>query len=241
MILDQCFQSGMCRPLFSFFRDADPSFERASSRTMSLLWPLMFFSGVFLSHPAIKSIETHTNRALEKNYKNTFFLICVFFQFSRALGPCFFCCLCLWFARPFSKVLLWFARVSLMVCSCFFFWCLWFACAFTGVVFMVCSYFFSCFFVVCSWFFWFFKRFALAFSDILFVVCSSFCGLPFSFKKLVSWVCHVSVLTICDLHRYSLLGKRTSFSSLFLVLFLAPFWCQLLQPLGGTEDKCSIW
>ena len=77
------------------------------------------FSGVFLSHPAIKSIETNTKRALEKSYKNTFFLICVFFQFSRALGPCFFCCLCLWFARPFSKVLLWFARVSLMVCSFF--------------------------------------------------------------------------------------------------------------------------
>ena len=163
-----------------------------------------------------------------------------FFQFSRALGPCFFCCLCLWFARPFSKVLLWFARVSLMVCSCFF------------LAFVVCLCFYWCcfhgllvlflvFFVVCSWFFWFFKRFALAFSDILFVVCWSFCGLPFSFKQLVSWVCHVSVLTICDLHRYSLLGKRTSFSSLFLVLFLAPFWCQLLQPLGGTEDKCSIW
>ena len=83
----------------------------------------------------------------------------------------------------------------------------WFARTFSRVFFVVCSWFFWFFLKVCSCFFWY-----------------PFCGLLVLlwvaiFFQLVSWVCHVSVLTICDLHRYGLLSKRTSFSSLFSCTF----------------------
>ena len=161
MILDQCFQSGMCRPLFSFFRDADPSFERASSRTMSLLWPLMFFSGVFLSHPAIKSIETNTKRALEKSYKNTFFLMRFFPVFSCS-RPVLFLVFMFMVCTSFFYL---FLKFFFMVCSCFFNGLLVFfsgVCGLLVLLLVLFSWFartFSrVFFVVCSWFFWFFLK-----------------------------------------------------------------------------------
>ena len=45
----------------------------------------------------------------------------------------------------------------------------------------------------------------------------------------------MSVLKICAPNHNGLLEKGTLFFSLFLVLFLVPLWCSLLQRMGGTQ------
>ena len=133
--------------------------------------------------------------------------------------------------------------------SCLF-WC-FFWCSFSCFFWCFSSWFFSVFSGV---FFWF----ARAFSRVFFggVACAVvvrvffwcfLCGLLFlvwvAKVFLMGWFIEfviASVLKICALNHHGLLGNGTSFFSLFLVLFLVPFWCPLIQRMGGTQDISYI-